>query len=139
MRRTVFERSRSSKRARSALGLLNQISRARLEIARGLDDEEKEPVGSQLAQVRTQRRALMGTVTEMPTTSGEFDARDAVGRQQWNAASQSLTNRNLEMDQLQAIVNGLRRMLRDDAQKGVARDPSAVARFKAEIDRTSTS
>ncbi len=118
-----------------ALGLLNQVARARLEIAKGLDDEEKEPVGSELGQVREQRRALMGAVADMPTTSGEFDTRDAQGRQQWNSASQSLTNRNLEIDQLQAIVNGLRRMLRDDAQKGVARDPTSVARFQAELDQ----
>jgi tetratricopeptide (TPR) repeat protein len=118
-----------------ALGLLNQVSRARLEIAKGLDDEEKEPVGAELAQVRGQRRALMAALADMPTTSGEFESRDTVGRQQWNEASQSLTSRNLEIDQLQAIVNGLRRMLRDDAQKGVARDPNSVARFQAEIDQ----
>ena len=118
-----------------ALGLLNQVSRARLEIAKGLDDEEKEPVGAELAQVRAQRRALMGALADMPTTSGEFESRDAVGRQQWNEVSQALTSRNLEIDQLQAIVNGLRRMLRDDAQKGVARDPTSVARFQAEIDQ----
>jgi tetratricopeptide (TPR) repeat protein len=118
-----------------AVGLLNRVARARLEIAKGLDDEEKEPIGGELGQVRAQRRALMGALAEMPTTSGEFDARDAVGRQQWNSASQNLTNRNLEIDQLQAIVNGLRRMLHDDAQKGVARDPNAIARFQAEIDQ----
>jgi tetratricopeptide (TPR) repeat protein len=118
-----------------AIGLLNEVSRARLEIAKGLDDEEKEPVGGELGQVRTQRRTLMGTLAEMPTTSGEFDARDAIGRQQWNQASQSLTNRNLEIDQLQAIVNGLRRVLHDDVQKGVARDPTSIARFQAEIDQ----
>jgi tetratricopeptide (TPR) repeat protein len=118
-----------------ALGLLNQVSRARLEIARGLDDDEKEPVASDLAQVRQQRRALMGAVGDMPTTSGEFDARDRSGRAQWNEVSQQLSNRNLEIDQLQAIVNGLRRMLHDDAQKGVARDPSSVTRFQAELDQ----
>jgi hypothetical protein len=33
------------------------------------------------------------------------------------------------------VVTVLLRMLRDDAQKGVARDPSSVARFQAEIDQ----
>ena len=62
-----------------ALGLLNQVSRARLEIARGLDDEEKEPLGGEIAQVRAQRRALMASISDMPTTSGEFETRDAGG------------------------------------------------------------
>ncbi len=118
----------------AALGLLNRVSRARLQIAHGLDDDEKDPVGAQLAQTRAQRRALMGAIGDMPTTSGEFEARDSVGRQQWNTISQSLSARNMEIDQLAAIVNGLRRMLKDDAQKGVARDPNSVTRFQAELD-----
>jgi tetratricopeptide (TPR) repeat protein len=118
----------------AALGLLNRVSRDRLQIAQGLDDDEKEPVSPQLAQTRQERRALMGAIGDIPTTSGEFEARDQVGRRQWNTVSQSLSERNLEIDQLQAIVNGLRRMLKDDAQKGVARDPASVVRFQEEID-----
>jgi tetratricopeptide (TPR) repeat protein len=97
----------------AALGLLNRVSHARLQIAHGLDDDEKDPVGTQLGQTRAQRRALMAAIEDLPTTSGEFEARDVVGRQQWNAVSQSLSTRNLEIDQLQAIVNGLRRLLKD--------------------------
>jgi len=118
----------------AALGLLNRVSRARVQIAQGLDDDEKEPVGAQLGQTRAQRRALMAAMGDLPTTSGEFEARDSAGRQQWNSVSQSLSQRNLEVDQLQAVVNGLRRMLHDDPQKGVARDPNSVARFEAELD-----
>ena len=117
-----------------ALGLVNSVAHARVEIAKGLDDDEKDPVGAELATIRTQRRALMGDVANTPTSSGEFAARDEQGQRQWNGLSQSLTARNLEIDQLQAIVNGLRRLLKDDAQKGVARDPQAVANFNSELD-----
>jgi tetratricopeptide (TPR) repeat protein len=118
----------------AALGLLNRVSRARLQIAHGLDDDEKDPVGAQLGQTRADRRALMAAIGDMPTTSGEFETRDSVGRQQWNTVSQALSARTLEIDQLQAIVNGLRRLMRDDAQKGVARDPNSVTRFQTELD-----
>jgi tetratricopeptide (TPR) repeat protein len=117
-----------------ALGLLNSVSDARLHVAKGLDDDEKDPVGAELNQVRQQRRAMMGYIDAMPISSGEFAARDEVGLRQWNTVSQELTKRNLEIDQLQAVVNGLRRMLKDDAAHGVARDPTAVTRFNAEID-----
>jgi chromosome segregation ATPase len=70
----------------------------------------------------------------LPTSSSELATRDQQGLRQWNTVSQELTRRSLEVDQLQAIVNGLRRMLRDDAQRGVARDPATIARFTAELD-----
>jgi len=117
-----------------ALMLINRIGRARLEIARGLDDEEPSSLGGEIGQVRDKRRALMGVMAGLPTTQAEFAAREQQGKRQWNAVSQELTRRSLEVDQLQAIVNGLRRMLRDDAQKGIARDPEAVKRFNAELD-----
>ncbi|MGO8995051.1 MAG: tetratricopeptide repeat protein [Polyangiaceae bacterium] len=116
-----------------AIGLIDQIARARLDLAKGLDDDESSSVGGQLEQVRNERRSLMAAVADMPTTSGEFDARDAAAKRKWNEVSQTLTAQNLEIDRLQAIVNGLLRMLKDDAQRGVARDPNTIARFQEEI------
>jgi tetratricopeptide (TPR) repeat protein len=118
-----------------ALGLLNQVTRARLEIAKGLDDDEAENVAGELSDVRSQRRALMSSLLGLPTTSGEFDARDNVGRVQWNEVSQKLSVQNLEMDQLQAMINGLRRVLKDDAKRGQNQDPSTVSQYNAEIDQ----
>jgi hypothetical protein len=40
----------------------------------------------------------------------------------------------MEVDTLQASVNGLRRMLSDGPQQGVARDPGSLQRFQAELD-----
>ncbi len=118
----------------TALMLINRIGRARLEIARGLDDEEPGDLGGEIGQVRTQRRALMGAMAGLPVSQAEFAAREQQGLRQWNTVSQELTRRSLEVDQLQAVVNGLRRMLRDDAQQGIARDPATVQRFTAELD-----
>lgn len=117
-----------------ALGLINQIAHARLQIAQGFDDEESGSVGGEMEQVRAQRRALMSNIQGTPVTSADFAERDYQGMKQWNDVSQELSRRQLEIDQLHAVVNGLRRMLKEDAQRGVARDPQSVQRFNDEID-----
>lgn len=118
-----------------ALGLINRISRARLDLAKGLDDEEGSgDLGGDIGNWQKQRRSLMTVMGALPTTSAEFSERDQVGIKQWNTVSQSLSRNNLEIDQLQAVVNGLRRMLREDAQRGVSRSPADIKRFTEEID-----
>ncbi len=117
-----------------ALGLINQISKARLSLAKGLDSEEPGEVGGELAGVRQQRRQLMGVISGVPVSIAEFDERDRQGTAQWNTVSQELSRRLVEIDALNATINGLRRMLREDAQRGVARDPASVQRFQAELD-----
>jgi tetratricopeptide (TPR) repeat protein len=117
-----------------ALGLINQITKARIDLAKGLDNEESNEVGGEMALVRTQRRQLMSVVSGVPTTQAEFDERDRQGTMQWNTVSQELSRRAIEIDSLNATVNGLRRMLREDAQRGIARDPASVTRFQAELD-----
>jgi tetratricopeptide (TPR) repeat protein len=120
---------------RLALGLINQIAHARVELAHGLDSEESDSVGGEMAAVRQQRRQLMDVVSQTPTQPADFDERDRVGTLQWNRTSQELTRRGVEVDALHATINGLRRMLREDAQRGVTRDPQTLARFQAELDQ----
>lgn len=115
----------------TALSLLNRLSKMRLTIAKGLDDEEPDSLGGEIGQARTERRAAMGTVAALPISSGEFAERDYVGTRQWNTVSQDLTRRTVEVDYLNATVNGLRRMLKDD---GVTRSPADIERFQAELD-----
>ena len=76
----------------------------------------------------------MGVVSGVPMSQADFDERDRQGTRQWNTISQELSRRTLEIDSLNATINGLRRMLREDAQRGVARDPASVNRFQAELD-----
>ncbi|MDB4941915.1 MAG: hypothetical protein JWP97_1449 [Labilithrix sp.] len=117
-----------------ALSLLNRISRMRLGIAKGMDDEEPRELSGDMAVARDQRRQAQGVVGGLPISSGEFAERDYAGMRQWNAVSQDLSRRGVEVDYLNATINGLRRMLKEDAQHGVARSPNDVARFNAELD-----
>jgi TolA-binding protein len=117
-----------------ALGLLNRLTRARRDLARGLDETEPGELPGEVGQARSERRKLMNVVGEIPVEPSDFDARDSAGLVQWNTVSQALSQRNLEVDSLNATINGLRRMLKEDAQRGVARDPASVVRFNAEID-----
>jgi tetratricopeptide (TPR) repeat protein len=117
-----------------ALSLLNRIAKMRLMLARGLDDEEPRNLEGDIAQVREQRRRAQGVVGALPVSSGEFADRDHAGTRQWNTVSQELSRRTIEVDYLNATINGLRRMLREDAQRGVARDPASLKRFNDELD-----
>ncbi|MGD0526717.1 MAG: tetratricopeptide repeat protein [Polyangiaceae bacterium] len=118
----------------AALSLLNRVSRARLTIAHELDREESGDPGGELGQVRQQRRALMAAIEGLPVTQEDFGRREQQGRQQWNLLSQELTRRSAEVDALKASINGLRRMLSDGPQQGIARDPAALQRGQAELD-----
>lgn len=118
----------------AALALLNRISRARLEIAHALDGAEPSSLGGEMGQVRDQRRALMSAIEGLPIEPADFALREQQGLQQWNTLSQQLTQRSQEVDSLQASINGLRRMLADGPQQGIARDPASTQRFQAELD-----
>ena len=117
-----------------ALALLNRISKMRLQIAKGMDDEEPRELQGDIQQVREQRRQAQGLIAGLPISSGEFAERDYSGAKQWNTVSQELSRRVVEIDYLNATINGLRRMLKEDAQRGVARSPSDVTRFTTELD-----
>jgi tetratricopeptide (TPR) repeat protein len=121
----------------SALGFLNRLSRARLALARALDSEEPGNLSGEIGDVRTELRNLMAAIQGLPVESSDFGAREQSGRAQWNTVSQELTSRSMEVDALQATINGLRRMLADGPQQGVALDPANVQRFQAELDANS--
>lgn len=116
-----------------ALGLINQIAHARVALAKALDGEEPSTLPAEMDSVRSQRRQLMGVVLQTPVQPADFDERDYQGTRQWNTLSQELSRRVQEVDYLNAVINGLRRMLREDAQRGVARDPATVQRFTTEL------
>jgi tetratricopeptide (TPR) repeat protein len=118
----------------AALALLNRVSRARLTLAHQLDREEPDELGGDIAQVREQRRAVMAAIEGLPVAQEDFGTRQQSGQTQWNLLSQELTRRGMEIDALHASVNGLRRMLSDGPQQGLARDPSTLQRFQAELD-----
>jgi chromosome segregation ATPase len=118
----------------NAVGLLNRITKARLELAKGLDDEEPGELSGDIGSTRNERRREMEAIAVLPVSSADFDERDRVGMVQWNKVSQDLTRINQEADQLGAVVNGLRKMLKEDAQRGVTRDPSTLKKITDDID-----
>lgn len=117
-----------------ALALLNRMSQARHILAKELDSEEPSSLTGEIAEVRTQRRALMPLIASLPATSGGFAERDYDGQRQWSRVSQELTRRGVEADYLQATVNGLRRVLKEDGQRGITRDPETTKRFASELE-----
>jgi hypothetical protein len=114
------------------LALLNKLSDARLMLARGMDDVAETQSG-ELGQVRSARRALMKRISALPVTGGDFARREASGERQWNQVSQQLQRLTLEADRLQAIVNGLKRVLQEAEKHGVTADVGSRQRFAAEI------
>ena len=120
-------------RPRARAGLLNRIELARRTLAQGMDDVADD-VGGELGRVRAERRALMKRMGYLPANDGDFARRDAEGEKQWTKLSQQLQTLTVQVDKLQAITNGLKRVMRDASSFGVTRDPMSLQRFQQEID-----
>jgi tetratricopeptide (TPR) repeat protein len=116
-----------------ALSLINTISMARKRLAEGLDAEEDQNVGGDMARVRDERRILQKRLSFLPVTEADFAAREGEAQKQWNTVSQKLQQLTLQVDQLQAIINGLKRALREGPVRGVVRDPASSRQFEAEL------
>jgi hypothetical protein len=114
-----------------AVRLLNRVSRARLELSKGLDASEQAAVTGEISAVRSRRRQLADSMGQLPVTPAEFGARENQGNRRWDLLSQRLTEQNQAIDRLNAEANGLRLWLRDDPK---GRDPKVVASFVAEIE-----
>jgi tetratricopeptide (TPR) repeat protein len=116
-----------------ALSLLNRVSQARLTLGQGLDDVDKSPLSGEVAAWRAKRRGLEKRLGMVPVTEADFQERENQATKQWNQVSQALQRLNLQVDTLQATVNGLRRVLHEGPQAGVVRDPASVQRFEEEL------
>ncbi len=57
-----------------------------------------------------------------------------MGDRQWSRASQALQRLTIESDKLRAIVNGLRRVLSEDAGFEIKADAAARSRFQLELE-----
>jgi hypothetical protein len=113
--------------AEKGLSLLNTVALARLRLGSALDTvREDDGLPSKLAGLRKRRHDLEQRLGLVPVTAGDFEARENDAKRQWNQASQSLQRLDLEIDTLQATVNGLRRMVQDGPQAGVVRDPAGL-------------
>jgi hypothetical protein len=111
-----------------ALGFLNELAFAKRDLLKGLAEAEgdKDTVPSEAE--------LMERLSHLPVTVGDFARREASGQEQWNKLSQKLQQLRLEADKLQAVVNGLKRVLRESERYGVIQLPAARERFQAEVE-----
>ncbi|HVY27669.1 MAG TPA: tetratricopeptide repeat protein [Polyangiaceae bacterium] len=116
-----------------SMSLLNKLAKARSTLADGMDDAAGD-AGGELGRIRGERRALQKRLGWLPVTDGDFLRRDDVGDRQWNKVSQVLQSLTIEADKLAAIVNGLKRVMKDADQYGVTADPNSRERFKLEIE-----
>lgn len=116
------------------VGLVNQLGQARRMIAIGLDKADGSRFSGELAAVRKERRELMTRLAAIPVRPADFLRREEQGNRSWNRASQALQRVTLETDKLQAVINGLKRVLGDAEKHGVTSDPASRARFQAEVD-----
>jgi hypothetical protein len=91
-------------------------------------------VSGELGQVRAERRELMVRLAANPVTPADFLRREEQGSRSWNRASQALQRVTLEADRLQAVINGLRRVLDEADKHGVTRESASRARFQAEVE-----
>lgn len=116
-----------------ALSLLNRVGLARLALGEGMDAADDGALVGELGSWRAKRRSLEKRLGIIPVTDADFQDRESQALKQWNTVSQALQRLMLQVDTLQATINGLRRVLREGPQSGVVRDPSSVTRFEEEL------
>jgi tetratricopeptide (TPR) repeat protein len=116
-----------------ALALLNRVALARLQLGKGFDDVDDSSLSGEIGSWRAKRRSLEKRLAQVPVTDGDFADRDAQASKQWNEVSQALQRMQLQVDTLQATINGLRRVLREGPQSGVVRDQNTISRFEEEL------
>lgn len=117
-----------------SMSLMNKLAKARATLAEGMDDAGDAGVGGELGRVRGERRALQKRLAWLPVTDGDFLRREDAGDRQWNKTSQVLQSLTVEADKLAAIVNGLKRVMKEADQYGVTADATSRERFKLEIE-----
>ncbi|MSP23997.1 MAG: tetratricopeptide repeat protein [Myxococcales bacterium] len=120
--------------AERGLGLLNGIALARMRVGGGVDGVDAKQLTPELRDARAQRKALEQRLSLVPVTSGDFSAREQQAKKQWNVASQSLMRIDLEIDTLQATINGLERMLNDAPQQGIVRSPQQLQMYRHSLE-----
>ncbi|MEM1032647.1 MAG: tetratricopeptide repeat protein [Myxococcota bacterium] len=119
--------------AEKSLGLVNSIALARVTIARGLDGSGGGALSGELSRVQAERKKLERRLLRVPVTPADFTRRDQEAQKQWNGASQALQRLELEVDQLQATVNGLERVIKDGPQAGVVRTPQQMQAYRDQL------
>ncbi|APS00922.1 hypothetical protein BCY86_06120 [Pajaroellobacter abortibovis] len=99
-----------------ALSLTHRVTRARLEIAGGIDSEDQGNQFSQVQAVRSRRRALMSSLRLLPTTAADFDMIKQMSIRDWSDLAHQLSVVSLEIEKGTASLKGLNRFVYDGIQ-----------------------
>jgi tetratricopeptide (TPR) repeat protein len=118
----------------TAIGSIHGIMRARVNLAKALDDQESSSLNGEIDSIRQQRRALQNRILALPVSRSDFQQRENLAENKWNKAAQKVQQLQLQVDTLQSVVNALRRVLRDSPSRGVVRDPVSAKRFQDELN-----
>lgn len=110
--------------------LHNRAAWARLAIAQDLDRVRPSTSGDALTQ---ERRQLMAAIERLPRSAEDFARRERDGQWQWLNVSRQLQQATLDANRLQALVNGLLRLLDEQAALGRGAD-STVAALHSEVN-----
>src|SRR4029079_12817560 len=113
--------------------LLNRVGLARLALGQGMDDTDDGALSGEIAGWRAKRRSIEKRLAIIPATDADFQDRENQALRQWNGVSQALQRLTLQVDTLQATVNGLPRLLKESPQAGLVRDPASVASFEQDL------
>ncbi|MBM4357574.1 MAG: tetratricopeptide repeat protein [Deltaproteobacteria bacterium] len=116
------------------LGLQNAIGVARMKLAAGLDGIDERPRSAALKEARQRRKSLEGRHRIVPTSAADFAKRDTDAKGQWNKPSQDLKRLELQIDMLQATINGLERVLSDGPAQGVVRPAREMEKHRSDLD-----
>ena len=112
------------------IGLLNALALARQTMAHGME-EVQGSVSGDIDAVRQKRQALEQRLGMLPVSEADFEAREGEAKRQWNQASQAIQRLELEVDTLQATINGLHRLMTDGDTAGIVRDPASSSEVNA--------
>ncbi len=118
----------------TAIGSIHGLMRARVNLAKALDDQESSSLSGEIDSIRHQRRALQNRILALPVSRSDFQQRENLAESKWNKAAQKVQQLQLQVDTLQSVVNALRRVLRDSPSRGVVRDPVSAKRFQDELN-----
>jgi hypothetical protein len=118
------------------VGLLNQVTLARRDLALGLEAANDSALSGEIGKMRQERRDVMERLQWFPVALRDFSRREASGLRRWNSVSQKLQRMQLEVDRLQAIANGLQRLLREKNRFGVTLDAGTEAKVRSELALT---
>ena len=121
-----------------ALSYLNRIGEARVSLGQGMDDVTGGGLAGEIGSWRARGGVRSRTAWAFsPVNETDFQEREgqATGSNRNPALRRGLQRLQLQVDTLQATINGLRRVLREGPQSGVVRDPATIARFEEELQQ----